>query len=53
MSLEEYGQLKPAQNGSIILDVVGRFQMNDWNGGSYPQVLIDDYIKVKDVQYYF
>ena len=53
MSLEEYGQLKPAQNGSIILDAVGRFQMNDWNGGSYPQVLIDDYIKVKDVQYYF
>jgi single-stranded-DNA-specific exonuclease len=53
VSLEEYGLLKPTQNGSILLDVVGRFQMNDWNGTSYPQVLIDDYIKIKDIQYYF
>jgi hypothetical protein len=43
MSLEEYGQLKPAQNGSIILDAVGRFQMNDWNGD------IDTFVKLNKI----
>jgi hypothetical protein len=53
VSLEEYATLKPAQDGSVTIDIVGKFQMNEWNGGIYPQILIEDYIKIKEVQYYF
>jgi single-stranded-DNA-specific exonuclease len=53
VSLEEYATLKPAQDGSVTIDIVGKFQMNEWNGGIYPQILIEDYIKMKEVQYYF
>lgn len=53
MSLEEYAALKPPPHGLITLDIVGRFQMNEWSGGLYPQVLIEDYAKAKEIQHYF
>jgi single-stranded-DNA-specific exonuclease len=53
VSLEEYAALKPSQHGFTILDIVGKFQMNEWGGGIYPQVLIEDYVKAKEIQYSF
>jgi single-stranded-DNA-specific exonuclease len=53
VSIEEYEKLKPIKGGYSVLDIVGKFQMNEWGGALHPQILIEDYIKIKDVQYYF
>ena len=50
---EEKENLDPAENGYLLLDIVGTFQKNVYNGYTSPQIQIEDYEIVKRVDYYF
>lgn len=50
---DEYQKLLPRGEGRIHIEVVGRFQLNEWNGNYYPQILIEDYNKIEEIKYYF
>lgn len=50
---EEKEELDPAENGYLLLDIIGTFQKNVFNGYVSPQIQIEDYEIVKRVDYYF
>ena len=50
---EEKEKIDPAENGYLLLDIVGTFQKNVYNGYTSPQIQIEDYEIVKRVDYYF
>jgi single-stranded-DNA-specific exonuclease len=50
---EEKEELDPAENGYLLLDIIGTFQKNVFNGYTSPQIQIEDYEIVKRVDYYF
>jgi single-stranded-DNA-specific exonuclease len=52
-SQDEYQKLLPRGEGRAHIEVVGRFQLNEWNGNYYPQILIEDYNKLEEIKYYF
>jgi single-stranded-DNA-specific exonuclease len=52
-SQDEYQKLLPHGEGRTHIEVVGRFQLNEWNGNYYPQILIEDYNKIEEIKYYF
>ena len=37
-----------SDNNYISLNIVGRFDINRWNGREYPQVIIEDYEIIED-----
>jgi single-stranded-DNA-specific exonuclease len=51
-SQEEYEKLHSA-TGCITINVVGRCERNDWNGMTYPQIIMEDYEITKVIPYYF
>lgn len=50
-SKEEFEALKPSDTGCIMLNIVGRCSVNDWDNN--PQILIEDYEIAKVQKYYF
>lgn len=52
-SLEEYNNLLPQSGEYIEMNIVGRFSINEWNNTTYPQILIEDYEKKRDIKYFF
>lgn len=50
-SKEEFEALKPSDTGCIMLNIVGRCSVNDWDNS--PQILIEDYEIAKVQKYYF
>ena len=51
-SEEEYEYIKPKQ-GSTTINIVGHFQKNIWNNTVKPQILIEDFEVVRQMNYYF
>ena len=49
---EEYENLY-SQNGYIEITVIGFCNINNFNGNSYPQILIEDYEITDKKDYYF
>lgn len=48
-SVEEFENIiKSSDNNYISLNIVGRFDINRWNGREYPQVIIEDYEIIED-----
>lgn len=41
------------KDGYILLNAVGHFQKNNWNGYSYPQIQLKDYEITEQVEFYF
>ena len=35
--------VKEFKEGSYDIEIIGKFNLNEWNGRSYPQVIIEDY----------
>jgi single-stranded-DNA-specific exonuclease len=52
VSEEEYEKLK-TNYGYKVLSVVGRCERNIWNGNISPQIIIEDYEIISEIQYYF
>jgi single-stranded-DNA-specific exonuclease len=52
-SQDEYQKLLPHGVGRTHIEVVGKFQLNEWSGNYYPQILIEDYNKIEEIKYYF
>lgn len=50
---DEIEELTPPDNGMLVLDIIGTFQKNSFNGFTSPQIQIEDYEIVKRVDYYF
>ena len=42
-----------SNTGSVTIDVIGKCNINSWNGNEYPQILINDYNIKKKVAYVF
>lgn len=53
MKEDEIEELTPPDNGMLVLDIIGTFQKNSFNGFTSPQIQIEDYEIVKRVDYYF
>ena len=51
-SKEEFETLK-REEGSIIMNIVGKCAINEWNGRITPQLLIEDYEVIGAQKYYF
>ena len=51
-SEEEFNSLYTA-DGCVTLNVVGNCDINNFNGKSYPQIIIEDYEIVNKMEYYF
>lgn len=51
-SQEEFDALY-TEMGCVTLNIIGRFQKNEWNGRVNPQILIEDYEIVDKALYYF
>lgn len=51
-SEEEYEYIKPKQ-GSTTINIIGHFQKNIWNNTVKPQILIEDFEIVRQMNYYF
>ena len=51
-SYEEYNKLCSEQ-GCVIINAIGICQMNEWNGVTSPQIIIEDYEIVNKSAYYF
>ena len=49
---EEFDQLY-SENGSVMIDVIGKCNINEWLGNEYPQIKIEDYNVQKKVAYVF
>lgn len=49
---EEFNQLY-SENGSVMIDVIGKCNINEWLGNEYPQIKIEDYNIRKKVAYVF
>lgn len=49
---EEFNQLY-SENGSVMIDVIGKCNINEWLGNEYPQIKIEDYNVRKKVAYVF
>ena len=49
---EEFDQLY-SENGSVMIDVIGKCTINEWLGNEYPQIKIEDYNVRKKVAYVF
>jgi single-stranded-DNA-specific exonuclease len=49
---EEFKQLY-SENGSVIIDVIGKCTINEWLGKEYPQIKIEDFNVRKKVAYVF
>jgi len=49
---EEFNQLY-SENGSVVIDVIGKCNINEWLGNEYPQIKIEDYNVRKKVAYVF
>jgi len=52
MPQEEFDNLY-SNSGSVTIDVIGKCNINSWNGNEYPQILINDYNIKKKVAYVF
>lgn len=53
MKEDEIEELTPSDNGMLVLDIIGTFQKNSFNGFTSPQIQIEDYEIVKRIDYYF
>lgn len=53
MKEDEIEELTPPDNGMLVLDIIGTFQKNSFNGFTSPQIQIEDYEIVKRIDYYF
>lgn len=53
MKEDEIEELTPPDNGMLVLDIIGTFQKNSFNGFTSPQIQIEDYEIAKRVDYYF
>ena len=51
-SQEEYDKLY-SETGAIEINLVGTCNVNEWNGNSYPQIMMSDYEIVDKVKYVF
>ena len=51
-SKEEFETLK-REEGSIVMNIVGKCAINEWNGRITPQLLIEDYEVIGAQKYYF
>lgn len=51
-SKEEFESLS-SESGYIVIDVIGHFQKNIWNGNISPQIGIEDFEITKKSMYYF
>ena len=49
---EEFEMLKP-EEGYKSINIVGRCEINIWNGKIYPQIIIKDYEIVSYSKFYF
>lgn len=52
-SEEEYNKFIENPNGSVVLDIVGTCNINEWNGRITPQIEVSDYEVVGVNKYYF
>ena len=52
MPEEEFNTLY-SNTGLVTIDVIGKCNINSWNGNEYPQILINDYNIKKKVAYVF
>ena len=51
-SQEEFDKLY-TELGQTVINVIGHFQKNIWNGNISPQISIEDYELTKKQNYYF
>ena len=53
-SIEEYEQLMlTPETGSIVMNILGKCAINDWNGAISPQIIVSDMEIVGQTLYYF
>lgn len=52
-SKEEFQKLNPSFGGHSVINIVGRCEMNNWNGNITPQILVEDYEIVERKNFYF
>lgn len=52
MSDEEFNQLY-SENGVVEIDLVGKCNVNNWNGNQYPQIMLEDYNILTKCAYVF
>lgn len=43
ISIEEYNNIKPDNNGSIVINIIGTCGLNEWGGKITPQIKINDF----------
>ena len=51
-SKEEFETLK-REEGSVVMNIIGKCAINEWNGRITPQLLIEDYEVIGAQKYYF
>ena len=53
-SIEEYEQLmQTPETGSIVMNIIGKCAINEWNGSITPQIIVTDMEIVGQTLYYF
>jgi single-stranded-DNA-specific exonuclease len=52
-SEEEFNNLLSSNLGCVIINVVGKCKINNWNGNITPQIFIEEYEIIKNTPYYF
>lgn len=50
---KEISELTPAAGGYTLINLIGKFEINEWNGNTYPQIIIKDYEIIRKVDYDF
>lgn len=49
---EEYDKLY-TENGCVNINIVGKAEVNKWNGNVNPQIIVEEYEIINQQEYYF